>query len=63
MTRHFKTIPVAEKEALTYFIYMVKTNKSKLDRDRRDGIDADWKHIKRENPNNTILRTTIKINS
>jgi len=41
MTRHFKTIPVAEKEALTYFIYMVKTNKSKLDRDRRDGIDAD----------------------
>ena len=41
MTRHFKTIPVAEKEALTYFIYMVKTNKSKLDRDRREGIDAD----------------------
>merc|ERR1712037_820649 len=30
MTRHFKTIPVAEKEALTYFIYMVKTNKSKF---------------------------------
>ena len=26
-----KTIPVAEKEALTYFIYMVKTNKSRLD--------------------------------
>ena len=48
MTRHFKTIPVAEKEALTYFIYMVKTNKSKLDRDRREGIDADWKYIKRE---------------
>ena len=42
MMRHFKTIPVVEKEALTYFIYMVKTNKSKLDRDsRRDGIDAD----------------------
>jgi len=39
MMRHFKTIPVVEKEALTYFIYMVKTNKSKLD--RRDGIDAD----------------------
>lgn len=33
MMRHFKTIPVVEKEALTYFIYMVKTNKSKLDRD------------------------------
>merc|ERR1712088_752346 len=39
MMRHFKTIPVVEKEALTFFIYMVKTNKSKLD--RRDGIDAD----------------------
>ena len=31
MMRHFKTIPVVEKEALTFFIYMVKTNKSKLD--------------------------------
>merc|ERR1719150_2411266 len=31
LTRHMKTIPVAEKEALTYFIYMIKTNKSKLD--------------------------------
>ena len=31
LTRHMKTIPVAEKEALTYFIYMVKTNKSRLD--------------------------------
>ena len=49
MTRHFKTIPVAEKEALTYFIYMVKTNKSKLDRDRRDGIDADWRNIQKKN--------------
>ena len=39
MMRHFKTIPVIEKEALTYFIYMVKTNKSKLD--RRDGLEAD----------------------
>ncbi len=42
MMRHFKTITVNEKEALTYFIYMVKTNKSKLDRDRGGGgIDAD----------------------
>merc|ERR1711915_444591 len=24
LTRHFKTIPVVEKEALTYFIYMIK---------------------------------------
>merc|ERR1719304_84088 len=31
LTRHMKTIPVAEKEALTYFIYMIKTNRSKLD--------------------------------
>jgi len=34
LTRHFKTIPVAEKETLTYFIYMIKTNRSKLDRDQ-----------------------------
>merc|ERR1711878_140773 len=31
LTRHLKTIPVAEKEALTYFIYMIKTKKSRLD--------------------------------
>jgi len=36
LTRHFKTIPVVEKEALTYFIYMIKTNRSKLDRERPD---------------------------
>ena len=36
---HFKTIPVAEKEALTFFIYMIKTNKSKLDRDRMNEND------------------------
>lgn len=34
--RHFKTIPVVEKEALTYFIYMIKTNTSKFDRERRE---------------------------
>ena len=32
LTRHMKTIPVVEKEALTYFIYMVKTRKSRLER-------------------------------
>merc|ERR1711981_1468119 len=37
MMRHFKTIQVEEKEALTFFIYMVKTNKSKLD--NRSGIE------------------------
>lgn len=31
LMRHFKSIPVTEKEALTYFIYMVKNNKSKFD--------------------------------
>jgi len=31
LMRHFKSIPVYEKEAITYFIYMVKTNKNKLD--------------------------------
>ncbi len=29
--RHFKSIPIYEKEAITYFIYMVKCNKNKLD--------------------------------
>ncbi|KAF2346025.1 Histone deacetylase complex subunit SAP30 Sin3 binding domain [Trinorchestia longiramus] len=29
--RQFVTIPVAEKECLTYFIYMIKNNKSKFD--------------------------------
>ena len=37
--RHFKTIPVVEKEALTFFIYMVKTNKSKLDQRHVGGMD------------------------
>lgn len=31
LMRHFRTINVVEKEALTFFIYMIKTNKSKLD--------------------------------
>ena len=31
LTKHLKTIPVVEKEALAYFIYMVKTKKSKLE--------------------------------
>ena len=31
LTRHLKTIPVVEKEALTYFIYMIKTKKSRLE--------------------------------
>ena len=31
LTRHFKTLQVTEKEVLTYFIYMAKNYKSKLD--------------------------------
>lgn len=31
ISRHFRSIPVPEKETITYFIYMVKTHKSKLD--------------------------------
>lgn len=31
MFNHFKSIPVNEKEALTFFIYTVKTNGNKLD--------------------------------
>jgi histone deacetylase complex subunit SAP30 len=37
--KHFKTIPVVEKEALTFFIYMVKSNSNKLD--QKNGISAD----------------------
>merc|ERR1711860_340557 len=39
MMRHFKTIPVVEKETLTFFIYMIKTNRSKFYRERRDEAD------------------------
>ena len=31
LTKHLKSIPVVEKEALAYFIYMVKTKKSRLE--------------------------------
>ena len=33
LTRHLKTIPVVEKDALTYFIYMVKSKKSRLEQE------------------------------
>ncbi|XP_040564471.1 histone deacetylase complex subunit SAP30 homolog [Lepeophtheirus salmonis] len=41
LMRHFRKIPVVEKEALTFFIYMVKTNKSKLDNNDRRDLEAD----------------------
>jgi len=31
LIKHFKSIPVKEKDILTYFIYTVKTNSNKLD--------------------------------
>lgn len=34
--KHFKTIPIKEKEILTYLIYMVKSNSNKLD--QKNGI-------------------------
>lgn len=34
--KHFKAIPVKEKECLTYFIYMVKSNSNKLD--QKNGV-------------------------
>lgn len=35
LMRHFKTIPVMEKETVTYFIYMIKSEKNKLDNPNR----------------------------
>lgn len=37
--KHFKTIQTKEKEILTYFIYMVRTNSNKLD--QKNGIGND----------------------
>lgn len=36
--KHFKMIPCPEKETLAYFIYMIKTHKSKLDQKP----DSNW---------------------
>ena len=35
--KHLKTIPVVEKETLTFFIYMVKSNSNKLD--QKNGVN------------------------
>ncbi|XP_077182589.1 histone deacetylase complex subunit SAP30L isoform X3 [Paroedura picta] len=37
VSRHFRNIPVNEKETLAYFIYMVKSNKSRLDQKSETG--------------------------
>lgn len=36
--KHFKTIPVVEKEALSFFIYTVKNNANKLD--QKNGLSS-----------------------
>lgn len=38
LIKHLRTIPVVEKETLTYFIYMVKSHKSKLDEKNNDSL-------------------------
>ncbi|CAG9856220.1 unnamed protein product [Phyllotreta striolata] len=39
LMKHFKSIPVKEKEVVTFFIYTVKTNANKLD--QKNGINND----------------------
>lgn len=41
VSRHFRNIPVNEKETLTYFIYMVKSSKSRLDQKGDGGKPLD----------------------
>ena len=40
VARHFKSIPVVEKEALTYFIYMAKNFKSRFDQKHLENMSA-----------------------
>ncbi|XP_069129062.1 histone deacetylase complex subunit SAP30L-like [Argopecten irradians] len=40
VARHFKTITVNEKEALTYFIYMAKNYKSRFDQKHLDSVNS-----------------------
>jgi histone deacetylase complex subunit SAP30 len=42
LMRHFKTIPVSEKEIVTYFIYTVKSERNKLDNNRPDGSGSEY---------------------
>ncbi|XP_075972211.1 SIN3-associated polypeptide 30 isoform X2 [Anticarsia gemmatalis] len=39
--KHFKSLPVNEKEIMTYFIYMVKTNGNKLDQKNGMNMNSD----------------------
>lgn len=38
--RHFRSIPVNEKEAITYFIFSIKLNKNKLDRGNEGNVSV-----------------------
>lgn len=40
VARHFKSIPVVEKEALTYFIYMAKNFKSRFDQKHLESMST-----------------------
>lgn len=40
VSRHFRTISVNEKEALTYFIYMAKSHKSRFDSKHLDSVNG-----------------------
>lgn len=42
VSRHFRNIPVNEKETLTYFIYMVKSSKSRLDQKSEGSKQVEW---------------------
>lgn len=39
ISKHFKTIPIKDKEVIDYFIYMVKTNGNKID--HKNGVSTD----------------------
>ena len=39
LMKHFKTIPIVEKEAVSFFFYTVKTNANKLD--QKNGLSSD----------------------
>lgn len=49
--RHFSSMPVVEKEALAYFIYMVKMKKNRLD--AKEGGPANGNSNDNENNNNS----------
>ncbi|XP_075234897.1 SIN3-associated polypeptide 30 [Lycorma delicatula] len=40
LMKHFKTIPVVEKEALSFFFYMIKSNSNKLDQKNGNNTDS-----------------------